>query len=48
MSDQEEPAVTDSSAPLPTVALLAWAWVVIPLIYGLYELIRKVIQLFTG
>lgn len=28
--------------------VLAWAWVGIPFIYGVYELIRKVIQLFNG
>jgi hypothetical protein len=28
--------------------ILAWAWVTLPLLYGVYELIRKVTQLFTG
>jgi hypothetical protein len=28
--------------------VLAWAWVVLPFAYGVYELIRKVTQLFTG
>ncbi|MFD5335306.1 MFS transporter small subunit [Streptomyces hawaiiensis] len=27
---------------------LAWAWVGVPLAYGLYELVRKATQLFTG
>lgn len=28
--------------------VLAWAWVTLPFLYGVYELIRKVTQLFTG
>jgi hypothetical protein len=27
---------------------LAWLWVLVPLAYGLYELVRKATQLFTG
>lgn len=27
---------------------LAWAWVGIPFVYGLYQLVRKATQLFTG
>ena len=27
---------------------LAWVWVGVPLAYGLYELVRKATQLFTG
>ncbi|WP_285440026.1 MULTISPECIES: hypothetical protein [unclassified Streptomyces] len=26
----------------------AWVWVGVPLVYGLYELVRKATQLFTG
>ncbi|MET8600196.1 MFS transporter small subunit [Streptomyces althioticus] len=26
----------------------AWLWVGLPLAYGLYELVRKATQLFTG
>ncbi|AXE89918.1 hypothetical protein [Streptomyces sp. Go-475] len=26
----------------------AWTWVGMPLAYGLYELVRKATQLFTG
>ncbi|MGW1882511.1 MFS transporter small subunit [Streptomyces sp. NPDC001970] len=26
----------------------AWLWVGVPLTYGLYELVRKATQLFTG
>ncbi|GAQ64757.1 MFS transporter small subunit [Streptomyces scabiei] len=26
----------------------AWVWVGVPLAYGLYELVRKATQLFTG
>ncbi|WAX76873.1 MFS transporter small subunit [Streptomyces sp. KMM 9044] len=28
--------------------VLVWLWVGVPLAYGLYELVRKVTQLFTG
>ncbi|MFE0688931.1 hypothetical protein H7827_07925 [Streptomyces sp. JH002] len=31
----------------PLIAF-SWLWVVIPLGYGLYELVRKAAQLFTG
>jgi hypothetical protein len=27
--------------------ILAWLWVVLPFAYGVYELIRKVTQLFS-
>ncbi|MGX1134424.1 succinate dehydrogenase hydrophobic anchor subunit [Streptomyces glaucescens] len=27
---------------------LAWLWVGVPLAYGVYELVQKVTQLFTG
>lgn len=30
------------------VMIFAWAWVALPFAYGVYELIRKVTQLFTG
>ncbi|MEU5521864.1 hypothetical protein ACIQCD_07595 [Streptomyces sp. NPDC093250] len=26
----------------------SWLWVGVPLVYGLYELVRKATQLFTG
>ncbi|SCK34126.1 hypothetical protein H181DRAFT_02815 [Streptomyces sp. WMMB 714] len=32
-------------APL---GVLAWLWVGLPMAYGLYELIQKAAQLFTG
>ncbi|GAA2249732.1 hypothetical protein GCM10010145_16460 [Streptomyces ruber] len=28
--------------------VVSWIWVGAPLAYGLYELVRKVTQLFTG
>jgi hypothetical protein len=28
--------------------VVAWAWVGLPFAYGVYELVRKVTQLFTG
>jgi hypothetical protein len=30
------------------LAVLAWVWVGAPLAYGVYELVLKVKQLFTG
>jgi hypothetical protein len=33
---------------LNLLMILAWAWVTLPFLYGVYELIRKVTQLFTG
>ena len=32
---------------LPLI-VIAWAWVTLPFLYGVVELIRKVTQLFTG
>ncbi|WP_435835018.1 MFS transporter small subunit [Streptomyces antibioticus] len=31
----------------PLIAF-AWLWVGVPLVYGLYELVRKATKLFTG
>jgi hypothetical protein len=44
-----EPAATvrEPVQHLPLM-ILAWAWVALPFAYGVYELIRKVTQLFTG
>ena len=28
--------------------VLAWAWVTVPFCYGIYELVLKLRQLFTG
>lgn len=30
------------------VLVFAWLWVGLPFAYGLFELVRKVTQLFTG
>ncbi|MFD4172621.1 MULTISPECIES: MFS transporter small subunit [Streptomyces] len=43
-SGQNPPEVRDRR---PLIAL-TWLWVGAPLAYGLYELIRKATQLFTG
>ncbi|MEO3876418.1 hypothetical protein ABGB18_47290 [Nonomuraea sp. B12E4] len=40
-----EPARTGLSAPL---MIVAWAWVALPLAYGVYELLLKLAQLFGG
>ncbi|WP_267888562.1 MFS transporter small subunit [Streptomyces sp. MMG1121] len=41
---------SDSSPPSPRRGLiaLAWLWVGAPLAYGVYELVQKATQLFTG
>ncbi|MEV7081108.1 hypothetical protein AB0N88_21640 [Streptomyces sp. NPDC093516] len=44
---------SDSSQSPPSadrrwLIALAWVWVGVPLAYGLYELVRKATQLFTG
>ncbi|WP_199825753.1 MFS transporter small subunit [Streptomyces sp. NRRL B-1140] len=44
---------SDSSQSPPSqdrrwLITLAWMWVGVPLAYGLYELVRKATQLFTG
>ncbi|MGW1092652.1 MFS transporter small subunit [Streptomyces sp. NPDC002596] len=31
-----------------TLTAVVWLWVAVPFAYGLYELIRKATQLFTG
>jgi hypothetical protein len=40
-----EPAQVRGRAGLMT---LVWLWVALPFAYGVYELIRKVVQLFGG
>jgi hypothetical protein len=42
---------SDSSPNQPdrrALITLSWLWVGLPLGYGLYELVRKATQLFTG
>ena len=40
---------SDSSPPSRRgLSALAWLWVTAPLAYGVYELVRKATQLFTG
>ncbi|MFD3496643.1 hypothetical protein ACFWWT_21710 [Streptomyces sp. NPDC058676] len=42
---------TDSSQSPPSrrgLITFAWVWVGAPLAYGLYELVQKATQLFTG
>ncbi|WP_369194978.1 MFS transporter small subunit [Streptomyces djakartensis] len=45
------PSDTGQSTPSPGgrwLVAFAWVWVGVPLVYGLYELVRKATQLFTG
>lgn len=30
------------------IAVLAWLWVAVPFGYGIYQLLTKVVQLFSG
>lgn len=40
---------SDSSPPSRSgLIVLAWLWVGAPLAYGVYELVQKASQLFTG
>ncbi|OZM79231.1 hypothetical protein [Pseudonocardia sp. MH-G8] len=32
----------------PAVAWLAWVWVVVPFLYGLYKLVERIPALFGG
>jgi hypothetical protein len=40
-------AERDRARRIPLI-VVAWLWVGLPLIYGVYELVRKVTQLFGG
>ncbi|BFP57012.1 hypothetical protein PV749_21445 [Streptomyces sp. ID03-2B] len=50
MSDDSSQSPPDAAAVKDRRPLIAftWLWVGVPLAYGLYELIRKATQLFTG
>jgi hypothetical protein len=43
-----QPEVTDAPSGPPPLAWLAWAWVLIPFLYGLYQLVIKIPALFGG
>lgn len=43
----ESGSAVPESRRTPLIAF-AWLWVGLPLAYGLYELVRKATQLFTG
>jgi hypothetical protein len=40
-------ATGERSGP-PAAAWLAWAWVLVPFLYGLYQLVVKIPALFGG
>jgi hypothetical protein len=42
------PAAAAADPPPTALFVLAWLWVGVPMAYGLYELILKAVQLFTG
>jgi hypothetical protein len=46
MSTHAEGTGTRSGAP--AIAWLAWVWVVVPFLYGLYQLVIKIPALFGG
>ena len=46
-STPEAPATAAGGPPAALIAF-AWLWVGVPMAYGLYELILKAVQLFTG
>ncbi|MEI5097563.1 hypothetical protein RB200_01490 [Streptomyces sp. PmtG] len=48
---QSPPPPDPAAAPVPrrrALILGAWLWVTVPLAYGVYELVHKATQLFTG
>ncbi|MFE9925238.1 hypothetical protein ACFYQA_27785 [Streptomyces sp. NPDC005774] len=51
MSGENSTSPPDAAAAGPDrrgLIVFAWLWVGVPLAYGLYELVRKATQLFTG
>ncbi|MCH6163461.1 MFS transporter small subunit [Streptomyces marispadix] len=38
----------DAGGPPAALFVFTWLWVGVPMAYGLYELILKAVQLFTG
>jgi hypothetical protein len=38
----------DTRSGVPAVAWLAWVWVGLPFLYGLYQLVIKIPALFGG
>ncbi|QCX80104.1 hypothetical protein C9F11_32590 [Streptomyces sp. YIM 121038] len=53
MTTPPSPPPADGGAPGPpprrrALILGSWLWVTVPLAYGLYELVHKARQLFTG
>ncbi|WP_314174326.1 MFS transporter small subunit [Streptomyces winkii] len=47
-SNPGTPSAPSGNPPTTGLFALAWIWVGVPMAYGLYELILKAIQLFTG
>ncbi|MCX4642092.1 MULTISPECIES: hypothetical protein [unclassified Streptomyces] len=43
-----QPQSAGSPPSRRALTLFAWLWVGVPLVYGLYELVQKARQLFTG
>ncbi|MEU1943973.1 MULTISPECIES: hypothetical protein [Streptomyces] len=40
--------MTEPAGNRTALTVAVWAWVALPFAYGVYELIRKATQLFTG
>ncbi|MER8153610.1 hypothetical protein [Streptomyces sp. NPDC094472] len=40
--------MTEPTSNRTALTVVVWAWVAVPFGYGVYELIRKATQLFTG
>ncbi|WP_328611852.1 hypothetical protein OG943_22950 [Amycolatopsis sp. NBC_00345] len=47
-SAAEPEAGTTRSGARTLLLVVAWLWVLIPFVYGVYELILKVVDLFGG
>jgi hypothetical protein len=41
-------ASTEAATRRTPLKILAWVWVGVPFAYGVYELIQKLTQLFSG
>jgi hypothetical protein len=44
-----EQTTSEATSPARLVlAVVAWLWVIVPFLYGVWQLLIKVVQLFTG
>ncbi|MBA6436159.1 MULTISPECIES: MFS transporter small subunit [Streptomyces] len=46
MTDADGPSANATKAGSPVVMVVAWLWVTVPFLYGLYQLAEKSSKLF--